>query len=378
MIKIPNMIMIGAGDRNVGKTEFACSLIRKFSSRHDIIGIKVTTIEHANAGCHRGGEGCGVCGALESNFSITEETDSQSNKDTCRMLAAGAKKVYWLRVLKHHLKEGVVALQAAIGTDAVCVCESNSLRLVAEPQLFFMFKALDSDNCKPTAASVEKYADRTVLFDGSSFDFNLDDIELIDGKWVYRMPATAIIMAGGKSRRMGKDKTILPINGIPAIKHIFAQLRPHFDQIIVSSNNIAQHSFDGVEVVKDEAKGKGPLMGIASALRVSRNQDNFVVACDIPDVDINFVRLLIRECRGFDAVIPQTGPSHYEPLFAIYRKDILVSIDESISRGKFKILEPLKKRKVKYLESSEALKLKNLNTMNDYQQFVKEKNSVAV
>jgi molybdopterin-guanine dinucleotide biosynthesis protein A len=194
---------------------------------------------------------------------------------------------------------------------------------------------------------------------------------------VYKMPATAIILAGGESRRMGKDKSILPINGIPAIKHVFSQLQGHFDQIIVSSNNIAQHSFDGVEVVKDQTKGRGPLMGIASALRVSRNQINFVVACDIPDVDMNFVRHLIRECAGYDAVIPQTGPTHYEPLFAVYKKDILVSIDESIRLGKLKVLDPLKKRKVKYLESSDALKLKNLNTMKDYLHFLKEKKGTA-
>ena len=86
---------------------------------------------------------------------------------------------------------------------------------------------------------------------------------------------------------------------------------------------------------------------------------------------------MIRECAGFDAVIPKTGPSHYEPMFAIYSKDLLAAIDESISLGKYKILEPLKKRKVKYLESSDALRLKNLNTMNDYLHFLKEKKGVA-
>ena len=113
-------------------------------------------------------------------------------------------------------------------------------------------------------------------------------------------------------------------------------------------------------------------MGIASALRVSRNQLNFVIACDIPDVDMDFVRNMIRQCRGFDAVIPQTGPSYYEPLFAVYSKDILAAIDESISLGKLKILDPLKNRKVKYLESSDTLKLKNLNTINNYMDFLSQ------
>jgi len=373
MIKIPTMIMIGAADRNVGKTEFACSLIRKFSSKHDVIGIKVTTIEKSGGGCPRGGQGCGVCDALDGNFCVTEETDSQSNKDTCRMLAAGAKKVFWLRVLKHHLRDGLDALQAAIGTDTVCVCESNSLRSVAEPGLFFMFKAVGSDKCKSTAASVEKYTDRTVLFDSNGLDIDLADIELIDGEWAYKMRATAVIMAGGKSKRMGQDKSMLLINGVPAIKYIYAQLKSHFDQIIVSSNNSAKHSFDGAEVVPDEAAGKGPLMGIASALRVSRNDVNFVTACDIPEIVMGFVRQMVRESSGFDAVVPQTEESKYEPLFAVYKKSMLSKIDKSIFAGKHKIIDPLDNCKVNYIDPGGDLQLRNLNTMNDYREFVEKK-----
>ena len=370
--------MVGASDRNIGKTEFACSLIRKFGSQHNIIGIKVTTIEQADDGCPRGGRGCGVCATLEGNFCITEETDSQSDKDTCRMLAAGAKRVFWLRALKHHLKEGTNALLAAIGTDAASVCESNSLRLIVEPGLFFMFKAVDSDKCKLSAASVEKYADRVVLFDGNQFNIDINSIKLVDGKWAMKMDATAIIMAGGRSRRMGQDKTILKINGTPVIKYIFDQLRSHFDQILVSSNNIAKHSFSGVKVVPDEVANKGPLMGIASALRVSQNDINFVIACDIPEVDIDLIRRLIKKNRNFDAVLPQTGPSQYEPLFAVYKKSTLAAIDESIISGNYKILDPLKKCKVNYVKLHRAEQIKNLNTMSDYLQFVKEKSGVVV
>ena len=362
--------MIGASDRNVGKTEFACSLIRKFSLRHDIVGLKVTTVDEGRSGCPRGGNGCGVCSSFEGNYCLTEETDNQSDKDTCRMLAAGAKKVFWLRVLKQHLEEGIDALQAAIGTDAISICESNSLRLIVEPGLFFMFKAAGSNKCKPSAASVEKYADRTVLFDGSSFDISLDEIELIDGRWVNKMRATAIIMAGGQSRRMGQDKAVLEIYGTPAIKYVFEQLRLYFDQILVSSNNMAKHSFPGVKVVPDEVAGKGPLMGIASALRVSRNDTNFVIACDIPEVDIDFVRRMIRESKGFDAVVPQTRAFQYEPLFAVYKKSILAEIDKAIASGKYRVIAPLEHCKVKYFDLHGDMQLRNLNTMNDYCEFV--------
>lgn len=294
------------------------------------------------------------------------------------MLAAGAKKVFWLRVLKEYLADGMSALQSAIGPDAVLVCESNSLRSVVEPGLFFMFRAAGSDECKPSAANVEKYADRIVHFDGSGFDISMDDIKLIDGRWVSKMPATAIIMAGGKSRRMGQDKAVLEINGTPAIKRVYEQLRLHFDQILVSSSNIAEHGLPDIEIVPDEIAGKGPLVGIGSALRVSRNETNFVIACDIPDIDISIVRRLIRESRSFDAVVPETGAGKYEPLFAVYKKSTLGAIDESIASGKYKILEPLKKCNVSYVKFPGAEKFKNLNTMKDYQEFVKEGHDAAI
>ena len=184
MIDIPNMIMVGAGDRNAGKTEFVCSLIRKFGSEHNITGIKVTAINELDNGCHRGGEDCGVCTKFEGNFRITEETnDISNNKDTCRMLAAGAKKVFWLRVLKSHLEEGMAALLELIGRERVMICESNSLRNVVEPGLFFMVRNDKAAEPKPSAKEVIEYADDVVLFDGNQFDIDINSIKFVDGKW---------------------------------------------------------------------------------------------------------------------------------------------------------------------------------------------------
>ena len=76
--------------------------------------------------------------------------------------------------------------------------------------------------------------------------------------------------------------------------------------------------------------------------------------------------------------MPQTGPSKYEPLFAVYKKNTLAAIDESITSGNYKILDPLKKCKVNYVKLSCAEQLRNLNTMKDYQEFVMEKNDVAL
>ena len=88
MIKLDTMLTIGSAGSNVGKTELVCALLRKFSKKVDIIGIKVTTIKDKDGQCPRGGKGCGVCSSLDGDFHITEETNSESGKDTARILAA--------------------------------------------------------------------------------------------------------------------------------------------------------------------------------------------------------------------------------------------------------------------------------------------------
>lgn len=73
-----------------------------------VIGIKVTTIKAKDGQCPRGSQGCGVCSSLEGDFCITEEIDSDCDKDTARLLAAGANRVFWLRAMKAQHSECVL------------------------------------------------------------------------------------------------------------------------------------------------------------------------------------------------------------------------------------------------------------------------------
>lgn len=192
MISLPGMLLIGAAGRNVGKTELACAIVRRFSGRTPVTGVKVTVIAKAGGRCPRGGAGCGVCSSLEGAFCLTRETGDPPGKDTSRMLAAGAREVFWLRVLKEHLAAGLDALLSQLGRDTVCVCESNSLRLIVRPSLFLMARDAGTDTFKPTAAAVRKYVDRMVLFDGARLDFGPDDLELVDRRWrLVPRPAAA-------------------------------------------------------------------------------------------------------------------------------------------------------------------------------------------
>ena len=156
MLKLDGMLMIGSAVSNIGKTDLACTLLKKFSKNYDITGIKVTTIKDKEGQCPRGGKGCGVCATLEGAYCITEELGSSSEKDTARLLAAGASRVFWLRVLNEHLLQGIKALLDIIGQDTISICESNSLRQVVEPSLFLIVGTYDLKKWKSSAVGVKK------------------------------------------------------------------------------------------------------------------------------------------------------------------------------------------------------------------------------
>ena len=371
MIKIDRMLMIGSAGTNVGKTELACALLRRFSVQRDIAAIKVTAIGDKDGQCPRGGEGCGVCSSLEGNFSISQETDRHSDKDTSRLLSAGASRVYWLRVLKTHLEEGAAALVETLGAHTTCICESNSLRRVVEPGLFLLARRQNSKPWKESAQQVQRYADRIATARETTFDLDLNRIELVGGKWKLREKAAAIILAGGDSRRMGTDKSMLPVSGQPLIAGICEQLRECFDQVLVSANDADKLAFLDLEIIPDRVPGQGPLMGIASTLEASAHELNFVLACDIPHVELRYVRRMLSEAAETraDIVVPITGERQYEPLFAVYRKSALEAINKVLSSGGRKITDAFALCEVTCVELDTDLV--NLNTMAEYEKFRK-------
>ncbi|MBK1810418.1 hypothetical protein JHL18_07185 [Clostridium sp. YIM B02505] len=153
------MLLIGSTGRNSGKTTLAASLIRKWKDEISIIALKITTIEHKNGKCPRGGEGCGICTNVEDNFELIEEINPDKNKDTSLLLSAGADKVYWLKCLNDHLEEGIEYFMSKVSKDALIICESNRLRNVVLPGSFVMIKNICNDSIKKSAGEVIDKAD---------------------------------------------------------------------------------------------------------------------------------------------------------------------------------------------------------------------------
>ena len=179
------MLLIGAANRDAGKTTFACKVISTLSTVTEVYGVKVTAIRESDGKCPRGGGGCGVCSSLTGNYCITEEMRIDTAKDTSRLLAAGCSQVFWLQVLHEHMAEGLLALLAMLPADVPIVCESNSLSRVVRPGLFMMLKRADGLPTKETAREALPRVDHTILFDGRSFQPDWRRLSYLKSRWSF-------------------------------------------------------------------------------------------------------------------------------------------------------------------------------------------------
>ena len=182
--------------------------------------------------------------------------------------------------------------------------------------------------------------------------------------------ATAIILAGGTSGRMGCDKGLLPIGGKPLIECVRDQLQPHFAQLILSAQP-GPYDFLGIETVPDQAPGHGPLMGILSALKASSHALNLIIACDIPHVPLPLIRTMFREIRDYDAVVPLDSEGRPEPLLSIWRTTMIEHAQAVLNENKRRPIQALRRASVRHLPLEEELH--NINAPEDYERFVQER-----
>jgi molybdopterin-guanine dinucleotide biosynthesis protein A len=186
------------------------------------------------------------------------------------------------------------------------------------------------------------------------------------------LAAGAIILAGGRSRRMGRDKRLLPVRGRPMIQAVHEQLAGRFAEVLLSGGEGLAELLPGVRFVPDRIPGRGPLMGIASALAASGQHRNLVVPCDMPQVDLTLAAELLALAPGYDAVVPRHPDGHWEPLFAVYCKSILPAMQTALAAGENQVIAVYPACRVRAYTLRDADRLANINTPEDYRRFLRE------
>lgn len=361
--RLPGWLVIGATGRNSGKSDLACAIIAKLHRAHPIVGVKVTTIAGDESACPRGGEGCGACTGLEGKFEVREDDASQPGKDTARMLGSGARRAFWIRCRSDGARAALAALAPRLDRGTVVVAESNSLVKDARPDLFLMVRPGRASPVKPTAAAVLPFAQREVICVDRAFDLDLRHLAVVDGEW-HLAEASAVILAGGASSRMGQDKSLMLVDGQPLIQRVWDQLSTRFGDILISTNETGKYPFLHARSVPDLVRGNGPLMGIRTAVEAARHDRVFVTACDIPIIDDDTVERMLVLAEDFDCVVPRSGLGH-EPLFAVYRKSAIRAMCDVLDSGERRISAVFTRVRTHDYDLGPAPWYRNLNTRED-------------
>lgn len=162
----------------------------------------------------------------------------------------------------------------------------------------------------------------------------------------YKIDLTGIILAGGKSKRMGIDKGLMNWNGQPMIINSIEALLPFANQLLISSTNKEYEKFN-LEVVPDEIPGLGPIGGLLTCLEKSRSEACLCLPCDAPYIKPDLIEFLLSKYTGSECVVPLTPLP--EPLFAIYPIAVIPVIKRLIELKSFSLLEIFKNYPTSYI-----------------------------
>ncbi|MBI2829893.1 MAG: molybdenum cofactor guanylyltransferase [Chloroflexi bacterium] len=185
---------------------------------------------------------------------------------------------------------------------------------------------------------------------------------------------SCIILAGGKSVRLGRDKRTEILGGQSLMERVITRLSSLSEEFILVTapeQSTVISSKVSFKVVQDILPGKGPLGGIYTGLLASGNTYNLVVACDMPFLNQPLLSYMLGLAPGVEVVVPRIGDYH-EPLHAVYSKDCMPVIKDLLERNDLSILKLFEQVRVRYVEVDEIdrfdpehLSFFNINTKSD-------------
>jgi len=187
---------------------------------------------------------------------------------------------------------------------------------------------------------------------------------------------TGVILAGGRSSRMGRDKAGLELGGISFFERILTVFHSLFPNVLIAGDRPDLAAPD-LPCFPDLYPGSA-LGGLHTGLLAAETPYIFVAACDMPCPDPELIRAIVARRSGYDVVVPRT-PAGLEPLFALYGKACLEAMQGLLEAKNYRIYDFYPDVRVRYLEPEELPSaweraLVNVNTPEDLQRFKEELN----
>jgi molybdopterin-guanine dinucleotide biosynthesis protein A len=197
------------------------------------------------------------------------------------------------------------------------------------------------------------------------------------GAGSFDLTITSIILAGGRSSRLGREKLAEVIAGKSLIERAISRLSALSQEILIvisqkqARSSLPSYTYPEAKTVVDLYPETGSLIGIYTGLVHSSNFLNLVVACDMPFLNLELLRYMVKIAPGFDVVIPRIG-DQMEPLHAVYSRNCMGPMENLIKQDNLKITDFFDSVKVRYVGEveldrfdPERLSFFNINTEAD-------------
>jgi molybdopterin-guanine dinucleotide biosynthesis protein A len=182
---------------------------------------------------------------------------------------------------------------------------------------------------------------------------------------------TAIILAGGKSSRMGQDKGLMLLNGKYFVQHVIDAVSSLASDIIIVSNQ-SEYEVLGYRVEKDIIKENGPLAGIYTGLVYSQHNINIVLSCDVPLISTKMLEFLLNHnSESYDVTLPSfQNKIHY--LIGVYHKRCAEPFMHELRKGQLRVKTALEKVIVNIVNTNHfhAGEFLNINTPQEFQNLI--------
>lgn len=182
---------------------------------------------------------------------------------------------------------------------------------------------------------------------------------------------TGAVLAGGKSRRYGKNKALEVFRGKPLLDHGLEALRSFCDPVLVLVNDVSIYRHVKATIIQDILPGQGPLGGIHTSLLFSPNEWVLIRATDMPFFSPGVASLMCAVKEGYDAVVPECN-GLFEPLLAMYHRRCIPAVAAALEKSERKTTAFYKRVKVRTLREEEwrvmdpdGLSFINVNTLED-------------
>ena len=189
--------------------------------------------------------------------------------------------------------------------------------------------------------------------------------------------ATAVILAGGKSSRMGRPKALLLFDGEPLIVHMVRNLARLFAETVVVAAPEQELPELPSTIVRDDVAHQGPVGGIYYGLKAASREVCFVTSCDAPFLNLRLISYLMSQIVDYDVVVPFTQ-DRFQPLHAVYRQHVAPLLKEQLERGELRpifLYDRVRTRKITEGEiqplDPAGFSFLNMNTPEDYDEALK-------